>query len=83
MNIIRSLQRRRRVFVFDYKTVQQALRFLCAAMAVCRFRGQSDGRYSSTVSEVVISWHIIDHGYVRRKGSQIVELLVCCARRRL
>ena len=77
MNIIRSLQRKTECpFFYDYKTVQQALRFMrshgCVQVPVVN----QDGRYLGTVSEGDFLWHIIDWGgYEAAKDHKIAELL--------
>ena len=77
MNIIRSLQRKTECsFFYDYKTVQQALRFMrshgCVQVPVVN----QDGRYLGTVSEGDFLWHIIDWGgYEAAKDHKIAALL--------
>ena len=77
MNIIRSLQRKTECpFFYDYKTVQQALRFMrshgCVQVPVVN----QDWRYLGTVSEGDFLWHIIDWGgYEAAKDHKIAELL--------
>ena len=77
MNIIRSLLRKTECpFFYDYKTVQQALRFMrshgCVQVPVVN----QDGRYLGTVSEGDFLWHIIDWGgYEAATDHKIAELL--------
>ena len=77
MNIIRSLQRKTECpFFYDYKTVQQALRFMrshgCVQVPVVN----QDGRYLGTAK--VISYGISSTGAAMRR-QRITKLPSCCA----
>ena len=73
MNVIRFLQRKTESsFFYDYKTVQQALRFMrshgCREIPVVN----QDGFYLGTIDEGDFLWHMIDYGgYEQVKENKI------------